>query len=211
MEWILQIPALFFSIIIHEFMHGYVAYKRGDDTAYLSGRLTLNPVVHIDPVGTIVLPVLAYLSHMPFIGWAKPVPVNPYRMRNPRYDMVFVAAGGPASNFFLAFFSAVLLKIFYISGIFSISFFIPFHHILTFMVYINIALAFFNLIPIYPLDGSQILMGILPYKALEVYERHIPYGFYIIIFMALTGLFKLFIVYPMGLVLKLMTFFGLVV
>ncbi|NLI10182.1 MAG: site-2 protease family protein [Elusimicrobia bacterium] len=211
MEAILQIPALFFSIIIHEFMRGYAAYIKGDDTAYLSGRLTLNPIPHIDPVGTLILPALAYFSHMPFIGWAKPVPVNPYRMRDPRYDMVFVAASGPASNLALAFLSAVSLKILSLVGFFYFSFSTPFYYLLTFMVYINIALAFFNLIPIYPLDGSQILLGLLPYKALQIYERHIPYGFYIIIFLALAGIFKYIIVYPMEIVLKLFSLMGLAV
>ncbi len=209
MEWILQIPPLFFSIIIHEFMHGYVAYRKGDDTAYLSGRLTLNPIAHIDPVGTILLPVLSAFSHMPFIGWAKPVPVNPYRMNNPRYDMVWVAAAGPLSNFTLAFISAVFVKIALISGISSIALFSPLVSMLMYMVYINIALGLFNLIPVYPLDGSQIALGLLPYKWLTVYERHIPYGFYIIIFLALSGLFKFFIMYPMGILLKFLYLIGL--
>lgn len=209
MEWILQIPPLFFSIIVHEFMHGYAAYRKGDDTAYLSGRLTLNPLPHIDPVGTILLPALAAFSNMPFIGWAKPVPVNPYRMNNPRYDMVWVAAAGPVSNLTLAFFSAILLKILIVSGLFHFSFFAPLLSMMAMMIYINIALAFFNLIPVYPLDGSQIALGLLPYKFLTVYERHIPYGFYIIIFLALTGLFKFIIVYPMEMTLKVFSLMGL--
>ena len=209
MQWILQIPALFFSVIFHEFMHGYMAYRKGDDTAYLSGRLTFNPIAHIDPIGTLLLPVLAAISNMPVIGWAKPVPVNPYRMNNPRTDMVWVAAAGPVSNFSLALFSAALYKFLILSGFYNIAFFLPLIYIFKFMIYINLALCFFNLIPVYPLDGSQIVLGILPYKWLIIYERHLPYGFYLILFFVLTGMVKYFIIWPMDFSLKLFNLIGL--
>jgi len=110
MEWILQLPVLFFSVIFHEFAHGYTAFRRGDDTAYLSGRLTFNPLPHIDPVGTILLPVACAMMHIPSIGWAKPVPVNPYRLHHPRTDMAAVAVSGPLSNLLLVVAAALVSK-----------------------------------------------------------------------------------------------------
>ena len=107
MEWILQLPVLFFSVIFHEFAHGYVAYRHGDDTAYLSGRLSFNPLPHIDPVGTVLLPAACVFMGFPAIGWAKPVPVNPYRLHSPRSDMAMVAFSGPLSNIFLALAAAI--------------------------------------------------------------------------------------------------------
>jgi Zn-dependent protease len=196
MQWILQIPALFFSIIIHEFGHGYMAYKRGDDTAYLSGRLTLNPLPHVDIIGTLILPAISLITGAPLIGWAKPVPVNPYRMNDPYRDMVWVAFAGPASNIILSFISVALLNIMMISGILKITFLVPFVYMLQYMIYINLILAFFNLLPIYPLDGGQILMNILSYRYREKYERIIPYGMYIIIFLVITGVIKYWIIIP---------------
>ncbi|PIS47903.1 MAG: site-2 protease family protein [Elusimicrobia bacterium CG08_land_8_20_14_0_20_51_18] len=192
-------------------MHGYIAYRKGDDTAYLSGRLTLNPVPHVDPVGTILLPLMSALAHMPMIGWAKPVPVNPYRMNDPRADMALVAASGPLSNFSLAFIGLVLLKVFLVSGLGGFGALAPVFYMLKFLVYINLALALFNLIPVYPLDGSQILLNTMPYEWVAVYERHIPYGFYIILILMVTGMLKYIIIYPMGWILYLFARVGLAV
>jgi len=209
MQWILQIPVLFFSVIVHEFMHGYIAYKKGDDTAYLSGRLTFNPLPHIDLFGTIILPIMSAFSNMPMIGWAKPVPVNQYRMNDPYRDMAIVAFMGPVANFILALISALLLKLFLILGFSPAGLFMPLYYMLTFGVYINLALGFFNLIPVFPLDGSHVLIGFLPYKWLVIYEKHIPYGFYIILFLAVTGLFKYIVIYPMNLALSFFSLIGL--
>lgn len=186
MEWILQIPVLFFSVIFHECAHGYMAYRRGDDTAYLSGRLSLNPLPHIDPVGTILLPAACILMHFPAIGWAKPVPVNPYRMHHPRTDMAMVAFSGPLSNMFLIAVSMVGLKIIGL-GFLGQTLSDPLAVIFVFAIQINLLLAVFNLIPIFPLDGSQIVLGLLNGRALEVYEKHLPYGMYIILALVLTG------------------------
>ncbi|MEF3280700.1 MAG: site-2 protease family protein [Elusimicrobiota bacterium] len=211
MQWLLQLPALFFSIIIHEFAHGYIAYKKGDDTAYLSGRLTLNPVSHIDVIGTIMLPAIALLTKAPLIGWAKPVPVNPFRLNNPYRDMVYVAFAGPLSNILLSIISVGLLNFLFFLGAHKIIFFFPIIYILQYLIYINLMLAFFNLLPIYPLDGGQILMNLLPFKYREKYERIIPYGMYIVLFFIMTGLIKLWILIPTNLFIRLFNSIGLVV
>ncbi len=211
MNWLLQVPALLFSVIIHEFAHGYIANKRGDDTAYLSGRLTLNPVPHIDPIGTIILPALAMITGAPLIGWAKPVPINPYRMNDPYRDMIFVAAAGPISNITLSFISVILLNIFLLFGISKIPFFLSFFYLFQYMIYINLILAFFNLLPIYPLDGGQILMNLLPYRYREKYERIVPYGMWIVLALIVTGLIKFWVLIPLNLMLKFYRLLGFVV
>jgi Zn-dependent protease len=185
MEWILQLPVLFFSVIFHEFAHGFAAYRRGDDTAYLSGRLSFNPLPHIDPVGTILLPVACIFMNFPAIGWAKPVPVNPYRLHNPRGDMALVALSGPLSNVLLALLAAVSFKLItlFMGGDLAITLL----RMAGFAVIINLLLAVFNMIPVFPLDGSQVALGVLKGRALEIYEKHLPYGVYIIIGLVVTG------------------------
>ena len=177
---------LFFSVIFHEFAHGYTAYRHGDDTAYLSGRLTLNPLPHIDPVGTIILPAACMLMHFPAIGWAKPVPVNPYRLHSPRADMALVAFSGPLSNMLLIVVSMIGLKIVSF-GFLGAALSDPLAIIFVSAIQINLLLAVFNLIPIFPLDGSQIALGLLKGNALEIYEKHLPYGMYIIMGLVFTG------------------------
>lgn len=189
MEWILQIPVLFFSVIFHEFAHGFAAHGRGDDTAYLSGRLTFNPLPHIDPVGTILLPAACIYFGFPAIGWAKPVPVNPYRMPNPRRDMAMVAASGPLSNILLALLAAIAFKLtllVFANGELGRALLTMF----SFAVVINLLLAVFNLIPVFPLDGSHLALGFLEGRALEIYEKHLPYGTYIILGLVFTGLLQ---------------------
>ncbi|HCC48097.1 MAG TPA: site-2 protease family protein [Elusimicrobia bacterium] len=189
MEWILQIPVLFFSIIFHEFAHGYAAYRRGDDTAYLSGRLSFNPLPHIDPVGTVVLPALCIMAGFPALGWAKPVPVNPYRMHSPRTDMAFVALSGPLSNLALVAVSIVMLKIVSL-GFLGEGLTEPMLITFGFAIQINLLLAVFNMFPVFPLDGSQVALGLLKGRALEIYEKHLPYGFYLILGLVVTGLLQ---------------------
>ncbi|OGR43820.1 MAG: hypothetical protein A2X35_08895 [Elusimicrobia bacterium GWA2_61_42] len=186
MEWILQIPVLFFSVIFHEFAHGFAAYRHGDDTAYLSGRLSFNPLPHIDPVGTILIPAACVLMHFPAIGWAKPVPVNPFRLRRPRADMAIVALSGPVSNILLAIAAAIVCKILTLD-IMSGDLALTLYKTFGFAVVINLLLAVFNLIPIFPLDGSQIALGVLKGRWLEIYEKHLPYGMYIIMGLVFTG------------------------
>lgn len=199
MEWLIQLPVLFFSIIFHEFAHGAVAFRKGDDTAYLSGRLTLNPIPHIDIIGTIILPAMCIMSGLPSIGWAKPVPVNPNRMPRPRRDMAMVALGGPASNLLLVVAALIGFKIASF-GFLGMDLSLTLMKAFGFAVVINLLLAAFNLIPIFPLDGSHIAMEYLPDNWLEIYEKHIPYGMYLIIVLMLTGVLKYVVFGPVMLI-----------
>ncbi len=182
---ILFIPVLLFSIIIHECAHGVAAYRAGDPTAKMMGRITLNPVPHIDIMGSIIVPLLFLLTPTNILfGWAKPVPVNPAYFRNRKRDEIIVSAAGPASNIALSL-------IFLIFTIVTIALFQGFHFSPIFIrryfsvmasgMIINLVLAFFNLIPIPPLDGSHILENILPPGGHEFMARLQPYGFIILL------------------------------
>lgn len=171
---------VFFSVIIHEISHGYVAYKNGDPTAKYMGRLTLNPIPHIDPIGTLLLPFILILFRSPIlIGIAKPVPINPYYFKNYKIGMITVGLAGAISNILLGIFFILLYK-FFPSGIIS--------EYLKMGSFINFILAFFNLIPIPPLDGSRVVSVLLPYNLSIIYERLERYGIFIVIFMAMIGL-----------------------
>ncbi len=171
----------FIALTVHEFAHGFVAYKKGDPTAKFSGRLTLNPLAHIDPIGTFLLPLFLIISGSPVVfGWAKPVPINTWLLRNPKKDIVQIALAGPLANFLFA----VLLGILY-----RILSFIPFFKIiLPELIFLNLLLCVFNLIPIPPLDGSRILSGLLPYPWSLKYSMIEPYGFIIIIILLFLGI-----------------------
>ena len=170
-----------FTIIMHEIAHGYVAMKLGDRTAYLMGRLTLNPIAHIDPFGSIIFPFILIMAHSPFLfGWAKPVPVNFAALNNPKKDMGVVALAGPVTNMIIALFFAILLKL-------SIKF-LPFTQVTAWIflnfqngVMISLVLAAFNLFPVLPLDGGRILMSLLPNKWSFKYAQTEKYGFLILI------------------------------
>lgn len=170
-----------FTIIMHEIAHGYTAMKLGDKTAYLMGRLTLNPIAHIDPFGSIIFPFILIMAHAPFLfGWAKPVPVNFAALNNPKKDMGIVALAGPLMNMLIALGFAVLLKL-------ALKF-LPHTQvtdwiILNFQngVMISLVLAAFNLFPVLPLDGGRILMSILPNKWSFKYAQSEKYGFVILI------------------------------
>ncbi|MDP8265564.1 MAG: site-2 protease family protein [Candidatus Aceula meridiana] len=179
----LKIALIFFpSVICHEYAHGWVAYRLGDPTAKNQGRLTLNPFKHVDPIGTIAFPMMLFFLRSPFIfGWAKPVPVNFARLKNPKRDMILVGAAGPATNLFLAVFLSRFL-------VFSLS--EGSLYVLQMGVIINLALAFFNLIPIPPLDGSRIVMGILPHRAAYTYAKLEKYGIIIVFLLLYLGLLK---------------------
>jgi len=160
---LLLIPCLVIAIVFHEVAHGYVAKLLGDPTASERGRLTLNPIRHVDPIGTLLVPGALLLAGAPAFGWAKPVPVNQYRLRNPRYHMMAVAIAGPASNFVLATLGAVLIGI--ASAIAGTSILAEDNVLgvaLTMFLLINIFLGLFNLLPIPPFDGSHIVGGLLP-------------------------------------------------
>lgn len=174
---LLVVPVLF-SITFHEVSHGYAAFRLGDPTARNAGRLTLNPISHIDPVGLLVLVVTR------MIGWAKPVPVDPRYFKNPRQDMMWVSLAGPASNLLLAVVFAVISRV--VPPIAPSSFLYPLAIMLQFMIVINVGLAVFNLIPIPPLDGSHILQGLLPYEMARSYSKIEPYGFIILLVLVFT-------------------------
>lgn len=170
------VPGLL-AITCHEVAHGYVASRFGDPTARMLGRLTLNPLKHIDVFGTLMLVIVG-------IGWAKPVPVVIQNLRNPKKDMIWVSVAGPVTNLLLALVSAILLRLLMALppetpvGIFMIQ---PLSYMIGFSIYINLLLAFFNMIPIPPLDGGRVLMGMLPYRQSAALARIEPYGMMIII------------------------------
>ncbi len=173
----LSIVVLLFSVIVHEVMHGLVALRFGDDTAQRQGRLTLNPIPHIDPIGTVLLPALLIISGSPILfGWAKPVPVNPLKFKDIKRGEIFVSAAGILSNLGLALVATVLFHI--LNAVYPTMLGLE---ILYFAVTINLLLAIFNLIPIPPLDGSKIAVALLPYDAARNYQQIEKYGFLILL------------------------------
>lgn len=212
---VIQVFVLLFAITVHEAAHGWAAKKCGDPTAFNLGRVTLNPIAHIDPFGTILLPLLLSLARLPAFGWAKPVPVNPYNFRNPKRDTVWTSFAGPGANLSVAFGAMIILVLMKIS-LPSVDLFLKGHlrgmfgsvetvlgrgfHpleglalILLMTVLINSYFALFNLIPVPPLDGSGILMGLLPDAAAARFERIRPYGFLLILLLIYMGLLDIMI------------------
>jgi len=175
---------LIFAITIHEAAHGYAARHFGDNTAYMLGRVSLNPIKHIDPVGTILIPLLLILSGSPFlVGYAKPVPVNFGRLRNPRIDSIWVALAGPGSNFIQALIWAILLIILLGFGVDERFLLAVAQAGITW----NLVLLVFNLFPLPPLDGGRILAGLLPARQSIAFGKLEPYGFFIVLALVFTG------------------------
>lgn len=192
-QLIILAPPLLFSLTFHEFAHGFVAYRLGDPTAKDLGRLTLNPLKHLDPLGTLAFFIIKF-------GWAKPVPVNPNYFKNPKKDMLWVALAGPATNLALAVGSAIMTKGLWILATAlpysatAEAILVPLNHMLVASVWINLVLCIFNFLPIPPLDGSRILVGLLPNDLALSYMRVERFGFIIIMVLAFSGLLSKVIV-----------------
>ena len=191
---IYALPVLF-AITIHEAAHGYAARHFGDNTAYAQGRITLNPLKHIDPVGTILMPLILYVatSGTFLFGYAKPVPVNFGALRNPKRDMIWVALAGPASNFAQAIFWALLLVVLAGMGV-QEPFFIKMAQA---GILVNLVMWAFNLFPLPPLDGGRILVGLLPWKQAQMVSRLEPWGFFIVMALVLAGVVGTFWLMPL--------------
>ncbi len=186
-EIFLLIPPLLLALTCHEFAHGYIAYRFGDPTAKNANRLTLNPVHHLDPIGTIAF----FIFHF---GWAKPVPVNPVYFKNPKQDMLWVALAGPITNLCLAVMSAIAVKMliplaYSMNGsVLFTTVLVPLLNMLAISVWINLVLCIFNFLPIPPLDGSRILTGLLPDHLARAYLSVERYGFIIVLVLAFSGI-----------------------
>ena len=172
-----------FSVVIHEVSHGFMANILGDPTAKMQGRLTLNPVKHLDLFGSIILPAVLYFTGAPVLGWAKPVPFNPYNLKAGKWGPALVAVVGPVSNLLVAIFFSVMIRL-NLEFAFAST---VFNQLCLLVVSLNVILAIFNLIPIPPLDGSKVLFATLPYKLRHIETFLEQYGFFLIIFFLLFG------------------------
>ncbi len=178
-EKILLLPGILLALTVHEYCHGLAAFRLGDPTARDRGRLTLNPLAHLDPIGTILLFLF-------YFGWAKPVPINPYNFRgNIRQGLIWVSFAGPASNVALAFALGLVFRGLYLTGLIPPGGYL--FEVLVLGIFINLMLAFFNLVPIPPLDGSKIVEGLLPVRYLAAWANFERYGFFILIGIILLG------------------------
>jgi Zn-dependent protease len=191
-----QLIAFLFAISVHESAHAWMANRRGDPTARMLGRVTLNPLKHIDPVGTVLLPLIAMLTHFPMIGWAKPTPVDPRNFKNPVLDDILTAVAGPVSNFIVATAATILLALISVAApggrmivqgalggfVFSNSALVPVALLLYNFLVINVLLAVFNLIPVPPLDGSHVLRHFLSERVRQAYDMVGIFGLMALVF-----------------------------
>jgi Zn-dependent protease len=188
---------LLFSLTVHEAAHALTADRLGDPTARLLGRVSLNPAVHVDPIGTIVFPLIAIITNLPVLGWAKPVPVNVTRLRGHwKRKYMLIAAAGPASNLVLAVIASILLHVIPVSGRLAEAALGPLGAVLREAVYLNVLLAVFNMVPVPPLDGGNVLAGVLRGPAADMYDRLRPYGFIILYGLMFTGILTMIILPP---------------
>ena len=195
---------LLFSLTVHEMAHAWTADRLGDPTARLLGRVSLNPLVHADPVGTVLFPLIAMITGAPLIGWAKPVPVNVRQLRHHRRDYVLVAAAGPASNLVMAVTAGCLLALLPISPqtLDAANVSAPLATFLSQAMRLNVLLAVFNMIPIPPLDGGNVLAGLLPNHLAGIFNQIRPYGFILLYALILTGGFDALVVPPYRFILS---------
>lgn len=188
---LLTTPPILLALTVHECAHAWVAYKLGDPTAKMLGRVTLNPLRHLDPIGTLML----FFSGL--FGWAKPVPINPRNFRNLSKSLMWVALAGPLSNLFLAAVSALVLKIFILTGPqFALSMpgvYYPLSEMMKYSIIMNVSLAVFNMVPVPPLDGSKVLGNLLPADKAFAYSKLEPYGFIILLVLIVTGIIHKFV------------------
>jgi Zn-dependent protease len=198
LDIVFQLIAFLFAISVHESAHAWMANLRGDPTARMLGRITLNPVKHIDPIGTLLLPAVAMLTHLPILGWAKPTPVDPRNFKNPVLDDILTSIVGPISNFVVATGAVLVLALVKVVSpngqeiVFGTlqgldftntnSFVVPLCKLVFDVMLINIVLGVFNLIPVPPLDGSHVLRHLLPTEALRIYDSVGTFGLLILVF-----------------------------
>ncbi|MGD8484083.1 MAG: site-2 protease family protein [Thioalkalispiraceae bacterium] len=178
---------ILFAVVLHEVAHGWVARYCGDNTAWQQGRLSLNPLSHIDPIGTILVPLLLVVTVGFVFGWAKPVPINWANLRHPRRDMMLVAAAGPTANLLMALFWALMLKLSLVLPVEADWVVRPLNYMAQFGILVNIILMIFNLLPLPPLDGGRIAVNLLPHPWGGYLARVEPYGFFVILILLATG------------------------
>lgn len=208
--WALPILA---AVIFHEVAHGAVAFRLGDDTAFRLGRLTLNPLPHIDPIGTVVMPLLLMLAGLPVFGYARPVPVDFGRLHHPRRDMVAVALAGPGTNLLLALASAGVFHALkaHLGGLtedsatrFDLGVLLPLAQMARVSVVVNVSLAVFNMLPLPPLDGGRVATGLLPYAQARLLAAVEPFGFLILAALIMTGWLRFLVNSPISFVTRVL-------